>query len=60
MMVGPFVFWGWWLGKRPADWQNASVPYVTLLGSLSLFWSGFDLLGRGKEQGSEAKLAAKQ
>ena len=49
IIAGPFVFWGWWLGKKPADWQNASVPFAMLLGSLSLFWSGFGLLDRLRE-----------
>jgi hypothetical protein len=38
ILVGPFVFWALWIAKKPKDLQNASVPVLTVLGMLSLFW----------------------
>ncbi|KAH7303469.1 hypothetical protein B0I35DRAFT_179231 [Stachybotrys elegans] len=49
LVAGPFVFWGWWLGQNPRDWQTASVPVTVALGGLSLFWSSSGILTERKE-----------
>lgn len=41
ILAGPVVFWGLWLKKWPADWQNASVPFFAVVVLLSLFWLPF-------------------
>jgi hypothetical protein len=40
-LVFPFMFWILWLTvmKHPADLQNASVPVVSAVGFLSVFWA---------------------
>jgi hypothetical protein len=40
-LLFPFVFWVLWLTvmKHPADLQNASVPVVSAVGFLSIFWA---------------------
>ncbi|CAI6058733.1 unnamed protein product, partial [Clonostachys chloroleuca] len=43
-VVGPTVFWVWWLANHPNDWQNAAVPATAVLACLSLFWSGAGIL----------------
>jgi hypothetical protein len=39
-VAGPFVFWGLWLTVMGhlGDLQNASIPFLTALGLLSIFW----------------------
>ena len=38
LVAGPFAFFGWWVGARPGDLQNASVPATLACGALSLLW----------------------
>lgn len=38
IVSGPAVFWGLWLRQWPTDWQNASVPFFTIVALLSLLW----------------------
>lgn len=48
MVIGPFIFWAWWLSQHPGDLQSASVPLVIFLGALSLFWSVAGILTNKK------------
>jgi hypothetical protein len=46
-IAGPFTFWALWLTEmgHPGDLQNASIPFTTAFGLMSLFW--FPLWHRG-------------
>lgn len=33
-----FAFWSFWLSTHPGDWQNASVPLLTVLALITVFW----------------------
>jgi hypothetical protein len=33
-----FAFWSFWLSAHPGDWQNASVPLLTVLALITVFW----------------------
>lgn len=48
-VLGPLVFWCWWLGQSPGDWQNASVPITVIVGGISAFWGSIAALGLGGE-----------
>ena len=37
-IVPAFAFWMYWLSKHPGDWQNASVPLLTVLALITVFW----------------------
>jgi hypothetical protein len=36
ILVGGFVFWGWWMSRHLGDWQNASVPFTAVLGCMMM------------------------
>ena len=33
-----FAFWAFWMSKHSGDWQNASVPLLTVLAMITVFW----------------------
>jgi hypothetical protein len=37
-IIPAFAFWAFWLSNNPGDWQNASVPLVTVLALITVFW----------------------
>ena len=37
-IVPAFAFWGWWLTRYPGDLQNASVPLMTVLALITVYW----------------------
>lgn len=37
-IVPAFAFWGYWMTRRPGDLQNASVPLLTVLSLITVFW----------------------
>lgn len=37
-IVPAFVFWTFWMSNHPGDWQNASVPLMTVLALTTVFW----------------------
>lgn len=37
-IVPAFVFWGYWMVRHPGDLQNASVPLMTVLALITVFW----------------------
>jgi len=49
-VLGPLVFWCWWLGQSPGDWQNASVPITVIVGGMSAFWGSIAVLGSREEK----------
>jgi hypothetical protein len=36
-----FFFWVYWLMHHPGDWQNASVPVVTVIALIAVIWLPF-------------------
>lgn len=38
MIVGPLVFWIWWLQNHPNDWQTATTLLTTVLTMLTAIW----------------------
>lgn len=34
-------FWVYWLRAHPGDWQNSSVPILTVLALFAAFWMPF-------------------
>jgi len=38
-IVSAFVFWGYWMARHPGDLQSASVPLMTVLALIMVFWS---------------------
>lgn len=38
-LTGSFAFWIFWLLNNPDDWQNASVPLITVLSLYVAVWS---------------------
>jgi hypothetical protein len=52
-LLSGFGFWVYWLTRHPGDWQNASVPTLTTIALMAVFWvpfgSGFNSrLGVGR------------
>lgn len=40
-VLSAFGFWIYWLVKHPGDWQNASVPIMTVAALIAVFWMPF-------------------
>ncbi|KAL6722351.1 hypothetical protein ACLMJK_001458 [Lecanora helva] len=53
ILIGPLVFWGFWLSKWPRDWQNASVPFFAVVVLLSLLW--LPMVHRSSDSSKEKK-----
>jgi hypothetical protein len=41
LLLAGFGFWIYWLVYHPGDWQNASVPTLTTMGLMAVFWVPF-------------------
>lgn len=40
-LLSGFIFWVYWLATHSEDWQNASVPTLTTVACMAVFWVPF-------------------
>lgn len=38
VIIPSFIFWAYWMSKHSGDWQNASVPLMTVVALTTVFW----------------------
>lgn len=43
-LLAALAFWIYWLTVHPGDFQNAAVPFLTVLALFAAFWMPFSLL----------------